>query len=259
MEIKPVRMMINAGLDAKDDALASLDEHFLRAAGAVEAAYRERYAPASQGVKADNAITLLAVVGDFLAVMDRLDHEYGPDSSLPIEAVPEAVDEALRALAELESWLIRFGLSDQLVRLQTLEIGIGYWAMRHGLPISAVEPIVNALAAQSNAAESKQESAAVFAMMQGFISHFSPAHEADLERSNPQRPWRLLNLNFAITSIRTGDEALMRYAFKTLNAHLPDERCGFYEEAHALASQPGFPLATRGLIEAEIARWTRVH
>ena len=259
MEIKPVRMMINAGLDAKDDALASLDEHFRRAAGAVQAAFGERYPGASADSKADNAITLLAVVGDFLAVMARLDHEYGPDRTLPIEAVPEAVDEALRALAELESWLIRFGLSDQLVRLQKLEIGIGYWAMRHGLPISAAEPIVNALAAQSNAAGSKQETAAVFAMMQGFISHFSPAHEADLERSNPQRPWRLLNLNFAITSIRTGDEALMRYAFDTLNAHLPDERCGFYEEAHALASEPGFPLETRGIIEAEIARWTRVH
>ena len=259
MEIKPIRMMINAGLDAKDDALASLVEHFHRAAGAVQAAHRERYPGASAGAKADDAIMLLAVVGDFLAVMARLDQEYGPDRSLPIEDAPEAIDEALRALTELESWLIRFGLSDQLDRLQTLEIGIGYWAMRHGLPITAVEPIVNALAEQSNAADSKQETAAVFALMQGFISHFSSAHEADLERSNPQRPWRLLNLNFAITSIRTGDEALMRYAFDTLNAHLPDERCGFYEEAHALASQPGFPLATRGLIEAEIVRWTRVH
>lgn len=259
MEIKPIRMMINAGLDAKDDALASLDEHFLRAAGAVDAAYRARYTAASEGVNADDAATLLAVVGDFLALMARLDHEYGPDRSLPIEDAPEAVDEALRALTELESWLIRLGLNDQIVRMQTLEIGIGYWAMRHGLPITAVEPIVNALAEQSNAADSKQETAAVFALMQGFISHFSPAHEADLERSNPQRPWRLLNLNFAITSIRTGDEALMRFAFDTLNAHLPDERYGFYEEAHTLASQPGFPLATRGIIEAEIARWTRVH
>ena len=95
--------------------------------------------------------------------------------------------------------------------------------------------------------------------MQGFISHFSTALEADLERSNPQRPWRLLNLNFAITAIRSGDAALMRYAFDTLNSHLPDERSGFYEEAHALASQPGFPQETKGLIEAEITRWTRVH
>ena len=258
METKPIRFMLNAGQDTQDDALASLNEHFRRVAEAIQTAYRQRYAGASGGGALD-VITLLAVVSDFLAVMSRLDDEYGPDSALPVENASEAVDEALRALAELESWLIRFELEDQRVPLQAIAIGLGYWAMRHGLSIMATELIVNALAAQSNAAASTQETAAVYAMMQGFISHFSLCLKADLERSNPQRPWRLLNLNFAITAIRTGDATLMRYAFDTLNAHLPDERTGFYEEAHALACQPGFPLATRGLIEAEFARWTRVH
>ena len=258
MEIKPIRITINAGLDAKDDALASLDVHFRAAAAAVQTAYRQRYAGATGGAASD-AIALLAVVGDFLAVMSRLDGQYSADAELPVDDAAEAVDEALRALAELESWLIRFDLPDQLVHLQAVEIGVGYWAMRHGLSIYAVEPIVNALAAKSNAATSTQETVAVYAMMQGFISHFSPLLKADLERSNPQRPWRLLNLNFAITAIRTGDDALMLYAFDTLNSHLPDERAGFYEEANALASQPGFPVGPRGLIESEFARWTRVH
>ena len=254
MEIKPIRMTINAGLGEADDALSPLDAHFRVVSHLIQTASHERV-----GGGRNDTVALLDVVGDFLALMSRLDLEYGPDSTLPIEDASEAVDEALRALAELESWLIRFSLNEQLVRLQTIEVGIGYWAMRHGLPISAVEPIVNALAAQANAASSKQETAAVYAMMQGFISHFSATQQADLERSNPQRPWRLLNLNFAITSIRSGDETLMRYAFDTLNGHLPDERSGFYEEAHALASQPGFPQSTRALIEAEIIRWTRVH
>ena len=258
MEIKPIRMTINASRDARDDALASLDVAFRSASDAVQNAYRKRYAGSSDGAASDT-IALLTVVGDFLAVMSRLDGQYGADAHLPIEDAAEACDEALRALAELESWLIRFGLNDQIVHLQAVEIGIGYWAMRHGLPIYAVEPIVNALAAKANAATSTQETAAVYAMMQGFISHFLPLLKADLERSNPQRPWRLLNLNFAITAIRTGDDALMLYAFDTLNSHLPDERAGFYAEAHAIASQPGFPLGSRVLIVAEFARWTRVH
>ena len=259
MEIKPLRMTINAALGASDDALASLDEHFRRVADALRTASLQRNPDAQSGGGALDTTALLALVGDFLALMSRLDQDYGPDGDLPIDDVPEAVDETLRALAEVESWLIRLDLTEQLASVQTLEIGIGYWAMRHGLPIFTLEPIVNALAAQSNAAGSKQETAAIYAMMQGFVSHFSPNHRADLERSNPQRPWRLLNLNFAITAIRTGDSTMMQYAFDTLNTNLPDERAGFYAEAHALASQPGFPLATRGLIEAEITRWTRVH
>jgi hypothetical protein len=259
MEIKPIRMTINAGLGDKDDALASLREHLRVAAEAVQAAYRERYAGAVAAADRQDAIALLAVVADFLTVMSRLDDEYGADGSLPIEDAPDAVDESLRALAELESWVIRLSVEDRLADLQAVEIGIGYWAMRHGVAVFTVEPIVNALAAKSNAATSTQETAAVYAMMQGFIGHFSTGLGSDLERSNPQRPWRLLNLNFAITAIRTGDTHLMRYAFDTLNSHLPDERAGFYEEAHALARQPGFPAPTRALIEAELARWTRVH
>ena len=115
--------------------------------------------------------------------------------------------------------------------------------------------IVNALAARSNAATTRQETAAVYALMQGFIQHLLPQLGADLERSNPERPWRLLNLNFAITAIRTGDATMMRYAFNELNLHLPDECAGFYQEALALASRPGFPNETRQLIEVEYLRW----
>ena len=259
MEIKPIRIMSNAEANAKDDALASLDQHFHIVTETIQKAHRERYAGATAGGTVGDAIISISVVSEFLALMSRLDGEYGPDHALPIEDVPDAVDETLRCLAELESWLIRFDQADQLAHLQAVEIGVGYWAMRHGLPILAVEPIVNALATRSNAAETTQETAAVYAMMQGFISHFSPLLNADLELSNPQRPWRLLNLNFAITGIRTGDVALMRYAFDTLNSHLPGDRSGFYEDAQALASKPGFPPDTRVLIVAEFARWTRIH
>ena len=123
----------------------------------------------------------------------------------------------------------------------------------------ATEPVVNALAAQANRATTRQDAAAVYALMQGFVQHFAPQLQADLERSNPERPWRLLNLNFAIASIRTGDAAMMRFAFDTLNMHLPEECAGFYEEASALAAQPGFPLETRGIIEAECAKWAKSH
>jgi hypothetical protein len=259
MEIKPIRISINAGLSAKDDAEGTPNQHFRAVAAIIQAANLERHAGATNAINGSEVIALLSTVSDFLALMARIDDEYGADGILPIEGVSSAVDEALRALVDLESWVIRFNLPDQISPLHAIEIGVGYWAMRHEILISTAEAIVNALAAKSNGADSTQETAAIYAMMQGFIRYFSPALEADLERSNPERPWRLLNLNFAITAIRTGDADLMRYAFDTLNSHLPDETKGFYEEASALASQPGFPLPTRAVIDAELARWTRAH
>ena len=257
-DIKPIRLLLKNAEGATEDVAnhGQLHERFESLAAVINDAYRQKYG--GSGGKAD-AIGLVAVVADFLPLMPSLDEQYGPDGELPLTDATAAVDEALRCLTELETWLDRLDLSGQRETLHQLQIGIGYWVMCHQLSIYAAEPLVNALAARSNDAVTRQETAAIYALMQGFVQHLAPQLEADLERSNPERPWRLLNLNFAITAIRTGDAAMMRYAFDTLNAHLPDERAGFYEEALALASQPGFPLDTRAVIEAEYAHWTRIH
>ena len=255
--IKPIRLLRNNAAAAADNAdHAPLRERFALLAGSVNDATRQRIGGTGG---APDAIGWMALVSDFLSLMQNLDAQYGADGELPVMDAAGAVDDALRCLAELDAWLDRLALSEDRKNLHALQLGIGYWAMRHQLPIQAAEPIVNALAAQSNRAETRQESAAVFALMQGFIQHLSPQLKADLERSNPERAWRLLNLNFAITAIRTGDADMMRFAFDTLNAHLPDECAGFYAEAHALASQPGFPLETHAAIEAEYTRWRQIH
>ena len=235
---------------------APLFSRFASLAAAVNQAWQQR-----ADVSSDRADVsrLIAVIGDFLPLMQSLDTQYGADGELPMADAVDAIDEVLHASAALDGWLERLEITGQRENLHALQLGSGYWAMRHHLPLSAVAPLVNALATQSNRAESRQETAAVYALMQGFIQHLEPALHADLERSNPERPWRLLNLNFAITAIRTGDAAMMRFAFDTLNAHLPDECGGFYEEAAALAADPRFPPETRALIEGERAKWARVH
>ena len=201
----------------------------------------------------------LGIVGEFLSVASSLDTQFGADATLPVVDIAEAADAALQSLAAIDMRFDPQSLAEQRQTLHKLAIGIGYWCMRHNLAIASPALIVNALAAQSNAATSRQETAAIFALMQGFIAHFEPTLQSDLERSNPERPWRILNLNFTITAIRSGDAAMIRFAFDTLNRHLPDERAGFYAEAFTLSSQPGFPADTRRLIEAEVSRWTAMH
>jgi hypothetical protein len=254
--VKPIRIRLINADDASLADHAPLRERFSSLASSVSDVYRERFGGSGGPTE---AIALVAIISDFLQLMQNLDSQYGADNELPVNDASKAVDEALRCLAELDTWLDRLEKTDQREIVHMAQVGIGYWAMRHRLPFHAAEPIVNALAAQANRAETRQETAAIYALMQGFVQHLAPGLKADLERSNPERAWRLLNLNFAITAVRTGDAAMMRYAFDTLNAHLPDESAGFYEEAYALASRPGFPEETRALIEAEHSRWKRTH
>lgn len=174
-----------------------------------------------------------------LAVLEALDRQYGGSAPIPLEDIEDIVAALLAALED-----------DDLV------IGVALWAARHDVPIHAVEAVVNALARRSNGARDRRELAAVFGLMQGLIAHLAPALAPDLERSNPERPWRVMHVNLAVTAIRTEDPAMIDFAFDALDAALPDERAGFYAEALALALAPGIAPAVSEKIAARHSKWT---
>lgn len=230
------------------DENATLRRGLDQLAKALHDRYRERHGGT---VAADDCIALLALLDEFLGFMHRTDDEHGPDTPLPMVDADLACADALRATAGLESWLTRLDLGDQQAELDRLIIGIALWSMRHECALHVPDPLVNALARLSNQAASRQDVAAAFALMQGAIEHLKPQLAADLEQSNPERPWRILHLNFAITGIRSGDITLARHAFSALNAGLPHEREGFYAEALLIAERAGLPDEMRGLIMAQ--------
>jgi uncharacterized protein YejL (UPF0352 family) len=185
----------------------------------------------------------LVVLRPGFDMLEAIDRQYGGSRRLELEDT-----DALVA-----------GLINDLAKHQAepdLILGVALWAMRHEVELEAVEPVVNALAQRSNEARSPQELSAVFGLMQGVIANVAPRLSPDLERSNPERPWRILHLNFAITAIRTEDPAMMAFAFDTLDRGLPDERKGFYGEALALALAPGVAPAVREHIELRHQRWS---
>lgn len=190
-----------------------------------------------------------------LSTLDALDRQYGDTGSLPLEDAEELSAATLADLARLENDCRHEG-GDARLAIAHLTVGAALWAVRHGLALTVPEPVTNALAQISNAAGSKAELSAVFGVMQGVIDNVRPILESDLERSNPQRPWRLLHVNLAITAVRTEDSRLMELAFDALDAALPDERAGFYAEALSVAMGPKVAKNVREAIESRHERWT---
>ncbi len=258
-EPKTIRIALAESNSAADATISLQNGAFPAAAAKLRSALGGSEPRRANSADAAASGEALHIVANFLHLAAELDRDYGADAALPLADAEYAVQEALRALGEIIAALEQFDLAGERSAWQAVVIGVGLWAMRHNLAIAGPEGIVNALAERANNAQTTQDTAATYALMQGFITHLKPQLGSDLERSNPERPWRMLNLNFAITAIRSGDAELMRYAFGTLNEHLPDESAGFYQEAYALASQPGFPAETRGLIEAEMRKATHPH
>lgn len=172
-----------------------------------------------------------------------LDRQYGGTARLALEETAEMAGTLLTELARCDA-------DPELV------LGVAVWALRHDAALLAVEPVANALAHRSNQARTTAERSAVVGLMDGVIRNVAPRLAPDLERSNPERAWRILHLNFAITAIRTEDGPLMDLAFDALEAALPDERAGFFAEALALALGPGIAPGVRERIEARHLKWT---
>lgn len=191
-----------------------------------------------------------------LDTLQALDRQHGGSGPLALEGVDALVSAILSDLAHVEAAAARSADGALLAECADLLVGVALWAVRHGVALEPVEPVVNALAHRANAARSKAELAAVFGLTQGIVAHVAPRLAADLERSNPERPWRILHANLAITAIRTEDAALMDHAFDALDGALPDERAAFYAEALALALAPGVAATVRERIAARHLKWT---
>lgn len=189
-----------------------------------------------------------------LRTLEALDLQHGGSAPLELEDVDTVVGAILSDLGYVDSALRRARGGRGL---DAIVLGVALWALRHDVAIKVVEPVANALADRSNRARTREELAAAFGLMQGVIANVAPLLAPDLERSNPERPWRLLHVNLAITAIRTEDPALMDFAFDALERALPDERAGFFGEAVALSLAPGVAGPVRDRIAERHRKWAQ--
>lgn len=173
-----------------------------------------------------------------LETLEAIDRQYGGSAPLALEDIAALLASVLVDLSRVGD--------------ASLVVGAALWGLRHAVPIEAPEPVINALAERSNGSADKEALAAMLAIMHALAQNVAPRLAADLERSNPERAWRILHVNLAITAIRTEEAALMDKAFDALDRALPDEARGFYAEALALALSPRISPVVRERIEARM-------
>jgi len=114
-----------------------------------------------------------------LTTLEAIDRQYGGTGPLPLEDAGDLAAATLADLARLENDC-RHESEEALLAIAHLTIGVALWTVRHGVVLTAAEPVTNALAHISNAAGSKAELSAVFGVMHGFIGSVPRALEADL-------------------------------------------------------------------------------
>jgi len=192
----------------------------------------------------------------FLAIVYHLDGDQRAIAGLSREELTELGDHGLTLLARLQDWAQELGLSGQRERISRLLPALAVWATRHGAELVSLESVVNALAELANHTFDHAELATLSKLAGEIMAATSPAISEDLEKTNPGRPWRVLNINRAILATRSHDTQLMESAFQALIRNLPEEAPRFFSEGMEQTDALDYPPQVRDLMERYYREWS---
>lgn len=235
--------------------LQTIQNLFTRAAQTIESRFTERSMPAGDVSPSQ----LVEALSQLLFVFDKLDQENGEYSTLPYDDPSELGEHGVHIAGDLATWAERMELNQAKIDVENVAVGIALWVVRHEGEIRALETIVNGFAAQANATSTEDTLRALFRAMQLVIEHAEQSIKQDLDKSNPGRPWRALNFNFAIVATRTQDAQLMHEAFDTLGRNLPEDAPGFFEEGLRQSDKAIYGPVVKSLMQEYFTRWTVRH
>ena len=173
--------------------------------------------------------------------------------------ITELGEYSIGLLGELEHWLQRHQLEEQLTLLAELQMALALWIARHGGELVTLEPVVDALARFANRTLDPEQLIELFTYMGEIVEAVAPVIRQDLEKTNPGRPWRVLHLNRAIVATRSHDPAAIQEAYDRLEELLPEEAPRFFAKGMEQMDALDYPPHVRNLVETYYQDWNRKH
>lgn len=235
---------------------SDLKDFFTRTAAALARAWEASELDSGGQVSPPQLIDAIAQILD---VLEQLDEQYGETGAVLSDDPSQLGDYAIGFLSDLGVWADRLGHRELRIDLDKIALGIAHWVVRHDGEIRTLEPIVNALAASANHTQDPATLEILNRMMRDIIEHTSASIKSDLEKSDPARPWRILNFNYAIVATRTQKRELMEQAFDTLTRNLPEDAPRFFEEGLKQAEKDVYGPEVKALMQEYFSKWTTRH
>lgn len=200
---------------------------------------------------------ILAAFGRLIVIMQHLERDSGcaaPDRGGDVAGSATELGEfAFALLAQAEQELP--DTPERVLQYATLDIGFAYWIARHGGSVRDLAALVDRMALLANRSQSPALLADLALVMLALIDAAAPSQAADLDRSNPGRPWRLLHLNLGIVATRSQRPDLMELAFTRLVTHLPTDAAQFFHQGLQQVERVDYPEPVRKLMNDYFQRW----
>jgi len=190
----------------------------------------------------------------FAGILRHMDEQPGTtveqfDASDAANEYKELSDYGLDLLNQLGDWCDQLELTETHAALDEVIVTLGVWAARHLGPLHTIEPIVDALSQVANSSTDPVFLAELSHVYREIADAVAPVIKQDIDKSNPGRPWRILNLNYAIVATRSHQPEIMEPAFAQLLIRLPEDAAGFFTEGMEQMDVIGYPDHVRRVME----------
>ncbi|MEE9493761.1 MAG: hypothetical protein V3W04_10340 [Gammaproteobacteria bacterium] len=164
---------------------------------------------------------------------------------------------ALNLCAKGQEIARQLQLSTVIAEFEKLATTLALWIVRNGGELLSIEMVVDGYAKFANETHSEEELTELFSISTELMQTMAAPFKLDLDKSNPGRPWRILNLNRAIVATRTLQPAIMEDAFKLFTDNMPEEAAQFFSEGMQQMERANYPVQVRQVMESWFRRYPR--
>jgi len=162
--------------------------------------------------------------------------------------ISELGDFGLQLLAELEMWTDAASYENN-TNLQISILSLAIWIHDHHGILKQLENVVNALAQLANHTNESNELVKLHKIAEKITNSAHEVIKADVDKSEPGRVWRILNLNHGIIATRTHNIDIMQTVFEQLLMRLPEDATDFFADGIKQMDIIGYPEHVKHVME----------
>ena len=200
---------------------------------------------------------IIAGIEQFLDLAIRVDQKHGVTGSIDQEDVDQIGEYGLGLLAEFIAGNAGDEAADSKQALNVIVLVATDWLVRHEGTLHTLEPVVNALASIANTYQDPLTLVSLAEFIGKIMKASADSIKQDLDKSNPGRPWRILQLNRGIVATRTHQPEIMEQVFDELVRNLPEDAPGFFSEGMEQMDAQDYPPHVRKVIQRFFDAFTR--
>lgn len=154
----------------------------------------------------------------------------------------------LQLFAGLEQWLDAAKIENKST-IQISILSLAVWIHDHSGILQQLENIVNALSQTANQTNEPEALIKLHKIAEKITNSTHEMIKADIDKSEPGRPWRILNLNHGIIATRTHNIDIMDSVFEQLLQRLPDDAANFFADGMKQMELIGYPDHVKHVME----------